>query len=60
MILNCFEESPRDCFNFALSDERSTFTLFTKLKVLQSAPISKLNMGVFLNYHYYYFRPLLT
>ena len=29
------------------SGERSTFTLFTKLKVLRSAPITKLNMYAF-------------
>ena len=41
-------EISRYCFNFVFSAEQSTFTLFSKLEVLRSAPITKLNMYDFL------------
>ena len=31
-----YEESSKDCFNFVLSDDRSTFTLSAKLKAFRS------------------------
>ena len=39
-------KSWRDYINFVLSDECGTLALFTKLKVPQSASITKLNMYV--------------
>ena len=48
IIRKSFMKSWRDYFNFVLSDEWSTFALFTKLKVLRSVPITKLNMYFFL------------
>ena len=53
MILNCFEESPRDCFNFVFSDERSTYT--HSIYEIESASIItnlQIKYGCFLNYHY--------
>ena len=41
-------EISRYCFNFVFSAEQSTFILFSKLEVLRSAPITKLNMYDFL------------
>ena len=37
-----YEESSKDCFNFVLSDDRSTFTLSAKLKAFRSACFSLL------------------
>ena len=48
VIPKCFMEISRYCFNFVFSAEQSTFTLFSKLEVLRSAPITKLNMYDFL------------
>ena len=43
-----YEESSKDCFNFVLSDDRSTFTISARLKAFRSACFSLLLLIIIL------------